>query len=363
MNASLQLLGPAVLVVGPDRYPLTSTRPGWLLAYLGAHGTWVSRERLAYLFRADSPGPVARHYLRNLLNRAKRLPHVKGLSVEPTRCRWRIDTDLDQFRRAIRTKNWYEAVSTYRGRFLEGIVVGDAPVFESWMERTREQLHEDWRHATLQYAGDQEASGRHLVAAQTLHTFLDENLLDEEVLQAHLRNAYLAGNREPALEVARRFEAELQDGMGLVPLPATLDLVRKIRAGEPVERHDKPPSGRRRWTDRVGDDQGELDRLMALLKDPRNRLQTVIESERTEGNTVVLTRQVADPELTNYAVVELAETLLNDGHHERAVELMVLVMSQGPGHDLALRERVARMWERLAPYVPDELLRDVKAKW
>lgn len=363
MRTTLRLLGTPALEVGPDRHPLPATRPGWLLAYLGARGGWVTRSQLAYLFRADSPESVARHYVRNLLNRARRLPHVSGLAIEPTRCRWEIDTDMGRFQRAIRTKNWFEALSCYQGRFLDGLMPVDAPVFENWLQATRDELHADWRHATLQYAADQESSARHDVAAWALGTFLEHDSLDEDVLQAYLRNAYLAGNREQALAAAGRYVAEIAQEMDLAPLPETLELIRDIRHGDEVQPVDHPRSHARRWTDALGEEHGELQTLIALLKDPRNRLQTTFPSKRGADETVIISRQVDQSGVVQAAIVDLAESLLVEGHHTRAVELMVLVMSQVSRDDSLLIERVDRIWDQVAPHVSDEMLRDVRMRW
>ena len=75
-------------------------KPAALLYYLAVRGDWVRRAELAYLIRSDAPESVALANVRVLLHRAKGVAPSE-LEVERGRVRWRVDTDVADFRRAI----------------------------------------------------------------------------------------------------------------------------------------------------------------------------------------------------------------------------------------------------------------------
>src|SRR5690625_4928393 len=70
------------------------SRPALLLLFLALEGDWVSRERLAWLFRPDATEEQARANLRLLLSRAKRLSWASALEVERKRVTFPVRHDL-----------------------------------------------------------------------------------------------------------------------------------------------------------------------------------------------------------------------------------------------------------------------------
>ena len=94
MSLWVQLLGPAqVVVAGRARSPCDPPcGPGPAdLAYAGG---WVPRDRLAFLFWPDTADTTARHNLRQLLKRIRRLEWLTGLDVDADRVRWPVLTDV-----------------------------------------------------------------------------------------------------------------------------------------------------------------------------------------------------------------------------------------------------------------------------
>jgi DNA-binding SARP family transcriptional activator len=240
MPGRLALLGGAVFGDRTDGAPLPADRRGCLLAYLAVDGGWVDRDRLALLFWPDADEAGAKRNLRQLLLRVRRLSLDPPLEATPAALRWRVDTDVASFRRALAEGDHAAAVALYDGPFLEGFAVADVGGIDVWLEAERDQLHAAYHGAVLREAAAALASGRFADAAAGLGRLLELDPLAEDVVEAHVRALYLAGRREPALAAYERFAAALSDELGLAPLDATRRLADAVRRGEPVALPEAP---------------------------------------------------------------------------------------------------------------------------
>lgn len=210
-----------------------------LLGYLAFAGDWVLRERLAVLFWPEADSAAARRNLRQLLQRARRTGLADELELEPTRVRWPVTSDLEEFRRAYAGGDWIVAAGLYQGAALDGLPPPDCGGFEDWIALEREALRDAWRDAAYRSAQawvDRGEAGR---AVDTLQRLLDDDPLAEDVMQAYLRGAAAAGRRAAALRLFARFARRLQDELGLEPLPETVALAdaldREPAEGRPIE--------------------------------------------------------------------------------------------------------------------------------
>ena len=350
-----------------DAEPVTDlplTKPSWLLFYLAYEGAWVSREALASFFRPETDESTARRYVRKLLNGAKKLPWAQGLEVEGDRLRWTTDTDVSRFREAIKGERWFEATQLYGGSFLAGVSAASSPSYEAWLSLERETLEDLWRDASLHYAADLESSAQHRKAATVAKTLLDANSLAEDALQCFLRNAYLSGQREAALDAAQHFRETLERELGLEPLEETHALTETIRLAQPLQKREVKRSYGRRSTDRTfpaTPREQELEALVGLLGSADARLLTVTGSE-ARGDTLVIAKRIPEADVALFAIAELAERLTRQGHVQRAVELLVLVLHH-PACDAATRQKATALWTRLAPKLPPELAESARNHW
>lgn len=101
MPEHVLLFGGAVLGDPGSGRSLPADRRGCLLAYLAADGGWVERDRLAHLFWPESGEEAAKRNLRQLLLRTKRLDLGPELEARVDAVRWRVDSDVARFRRAV----------------------------------------------------------------------------------------------------------------------------------------------------------------------------------------------------------------------------------------------------------------------
>lgn len=221
-----------------DQTDVTAVRlngPSLLLIYLAIKGDWVSRSELAFLFRPDDDEVSALKQIRLLLYRAKKLPWAEALETDPQRARFAVATDVADFRRALGEENWPAASTLYKQRLLADYSNADLPTYTSWLELERAELEERYLDALKRYASDLEQQGNYTGAAQVLRDYLKLDNLAEDVVQAHLKNLYLAGQRDEALRAYQLFRDALQEAHDAEPLEETEALAEAIRERKPVE--------------------------------------------------------------------------------------------------------------------------------
>ena len=360
---TLHLLGSPTVQTDAQRSDVALNKPSWLLFYLAYYGEWISREELAFFFRPEADEATARRYVRKLLNGAKALPWAQSLEIEADRLRFAVDTDVSRFRQAVEQARWFEATELYSGAFLSGLSAASSPSYDAWLSMERETLQDLWKDASLHYAADLESSGQHRKAANVAKGLLDVDGFAEDALGSFLRNAYLSGQREGALEVAARFREDLARELGLEPLKETAQLIETIRRSENLEKREVARAYGRRSTDRAlpSDQEAQLQELTQLLGSADARLLTVAGTDG-RGDTLLIAKRVPDTDVALFAIAELAERLTRQGHAERALELLVLVLRH-PACDARTRQKAAGLWTRLEPSLSSQLAESVKERW
>lgn len=236
----LHLLGYPCFELEGKRYELASQKPQYLLLYLAYQGDWVSRAHLATFLYPDQDEPTARHRLRLLLSRIRELAWARELEAEPQRLRFKVATDVQAFRAALRQRDWARAIQLHQQPLLDKFSIREAPAFEAWLEVEREGLRSLWREAVLEAAIGLGQNSRHKEAVTLLRQVWEQDTFDEQVLQAYMHNLHAQGSRDGALEVFEMFKDRLQSELGLAPLPETTHLAEAIRKGQPL--HHPTPS-------------------------------------------------------------------------------------------------------------------------
>ncbi|GMA15226.1 tetratricopeptide repeat protein (plasmid) [Deinococcus metallilatus] len=231
MATTLFLFGsPRLQVDGHDEAWLPD-RCSQLLTYLACRTGWVGREQLQYLFWPDHAPDMARGNLRQLLSRV-RARSVPGLEVERERLRWRVETDLAAFLRAVSEHRWAEALTHASGPFLAGWEGTGTGEFAAWLEREREHLCQATRAARLGRAHELEEEGCHLEAADLLQPLLEGDEFDEAALRVQVAALLKAGGRERALRTCGTFVQRLRAELGLEPTAELAGLIRTLQSPE-----------------------------------------------------------------------------------------------------------------------------------
>lgn len=218
----------------------TQRKPLALLTLLAAAGErGHSRDQLlAYLWPETGPDR-APHRLNQALHALRRDLAAERLFLGSVKLRLNpeiISSDLDDFQKAHAAGDMEGAVALYRGHFLDGFHLRNAPEFDRWMEAERSRLLRICNDALEALAASAAAAGDARAAALWWRRLADQDLYSSRVT-VHLMHALAAsGNRADALQVARSYQERMETELEAVPNPAVVALsenLRKQPAGPP----------------------------------------------------------------------------------------------------------------------------------
>ncbi|MFO7683033.1 MAG: BTAD domain-containing putative transcriptional regulator [Chloroflexota bacterium] len=282
-----------------------------LLAYLAVTGQPCSREALAALLWGETPDAAARASLRVTLNR---LPpalrpfltlthHTISLNANL------VTVDVHALQTAVSGSPaaWKTAIALYRGDFLEGFNVPDAPAFDEWAVLERERLRLlviELLHRLADNAHQQQTTSDGIAYARRI---LALDNWREETHRLLMRLLALDDRRSEALtqfETCRRLLAE---NLGVEPAAETIALYEDIKhnrlppfdsaQSKPAPPHNLPASA----ASFVGREP-ELAQLTALLAQPDGRLLTILGpggAGKTRLALETATRHLTDPRFSD----------------------------------------------------------------
>ena len=211
-----------------------------LLTYLAVSNQPHSRRKLMDLFCQNTQSPA--RALSLLLTRIRQ--HLGPNILVSHQDVIRLDTEriwIDfvvlqaQFSEDLTNKRVADletAVSLYRGEFLEGLSLRDAPEFELWVLNQRAQVNQWLERGLLvlvQQLGQKKAYAKAISYAQQLLQF---NVLLEE---AHRQLIWLyaqTGQREAALKQFTHCQEVLQTELGIAPSQELRQLERIVQSGK-----------------------------------------------------------------------------------------------------------------------------------
>lgn len=313
IDLSLHLLGP--LKVSQNGTPvsnLVTTKSQALLAYLAAEAHQAHpRSMLANLLWPDQPERTALHNLRQALTTLRQA--IGDRQVEPpfllvTRqsIQFNLDSsswlDVVQFTQLLQAADSLPATSEgttisalqqasklYRGDFLSGLIVSDSDIFEAWLTTNREHYRREAIQIQERLSTYFETLGDYGAAISHTRQWLDLAPWQESAHRQLMSCLAANGQRNAALahyETCRRILAE---ELAVEPMPDTIVLFEKIRAGQwpPIDQHppsiviapEMPPESPHhlpaQLTSFVGR-KADLAQLAAYLTDPACRLITLI---------------------------------------------------------------------------------------
>lgn len=221
-----------------DGHPLQSSlldhpkRLGLFLYLAREPGLAHQRETLLALFWPDSEAARARNALRQSLHviRASlgsKVVSSRGVAglVVPIE---EVATDIAAFHRALALGQKKRALDSYRGEFLRGFYIDDAPSFERWADNERE--HARWLAAdaaaalarTHEQEGDRHTALRYFKRARALAPF------NESIARRHIWLLAAIGNRAEAVQEYRTFSERLYLDLGVRPSAATVQLGERV---------------------------------------------------------------------------------------------------------------------------------------
>lgn len=193
-----------------------------LLAFVARAEDWVRREALAALFWPDHDRSRANLNLRQTLQTIARSHAGAAFAREPTRVRWRGESDAAAFEGHLKARAWRAALATYGGPFLAGLDVYECPAVQAWLDTERQGLHARWRRGVLALADERLADGRADEALLLTEELMRHDALDETAARMLLRAAAAAGDHRRADDALAHLTDALAQELGTPPEPETL---------------------------------------------------------------------------------------------------------------------------------------------
>ena len=259
----LKLLGPPEASRGGKSLEFRSRREQGLLFNLATEGGIHSREKLAELLWPESR--EGRAALRNALSGLRRMLQANNRGAYITTGRGQAvgfdpspgaELDLrvleaasgpvrpggmDEERQAA-LDTLKAAAEAYRGEFLEGFSLDDAPDFEYWAGVERERWRRRAEAVFDRLSALQLEAGEIEGAIATAERWTEYAPLSEAAHRRLMEARFAAGDKAAALRAYEAGRQALKEGLGTEPEPETEALAARIRA------ESSPGPTRRRTT-------------------------------------------------------------------------------------------------------------------
>jgi TolB-like protein/DNA-binding SARP family transcriptional activator/thioredoxin-like negative regulator of GroEL len=203
-----------------------------LLAVLAASGErGRSRDQLLGLFWPDASQSRAQHSLGQLLYAIRTsLGGDAFAGTSPLRLNSAfITSDIGDFTDALARGDAEAAVGHYRGRFLDGFNLTDAPEFEHWMDAERGRIERVYMETLERLAKSAEDARDFAAAVRWRQKLIDADPVSSKHAMGLMRAMMNAGDYAAALQYAERYEAVVARELGTSVGPAVAALVAEVR--------------------------------------------------------------------------------------------------------------------------------------
>jgi len=210
-----------------------------LLAVLAAAGEQGrSRDQLLLLFWPDGTQSRGRHSLEQLLYAIRSsIDEAVFAGVNPVRLNPDVvSSDVAEFQGALARDDLEGAVEVYRGPFLDGFYLSDAPEFEQWLDAARARLARSYAGALERLAQSAEATQDHATAVRWWRKLAETDPVSSKNATGLIRALMNAGDHAAALQHAEYYEAVVAQELGTSVGPAIANLVAEVRAKTKTER-------------------------------------------------------------------------------------------------------------------------------
>lgn len=207
-----------------------------LLAYLAAAHPFGShrRDSLAALLWPELDQDHARAALRKALHGVRQSigpdaivsagDETIGIADAAVWC------DVRAFEEALRDNRPADALALYRGDFLPGTFLSDAPEFERWVDRERQGLRATAVRAAWMASEESERAGKAAEAIRCARRALHFSPDDENGARKLITLLDRLGDRAGAIRVYEDFERYLARELDVAPSRETASLIDEIRS-------------------------------------------------------------------------------------------------------------------------------------
>jgi len=206
-----------------------------LAAYLALTQTAHQRDELAALFYPDADAPHARAALRRTLSTLKSALGDDALEINRETLRLvpgaNFHVDVLEFRGLAESDaaaDWTRAANLYQGDFLAGFTLRDSSTFDEWQFFETESLRKQFASVLEQLVAYQTEHGAYTRAVEYARRWLALDALHEPAHRALMLLYARDGQRAAALRQYHECVRQLEQELGVAPLPATTELFRAI---------------------------------------------------------------------------------------------------------------------------------------
>lgn len=217
-----------------------------LLAYLAAaDGAQITREKLIALLWPESDEASGRHSLSQLLYALRHDLGPDAIAVDPETVRLNaaaLPSDLHTFDAALRAGKLEDAAAAYRGPFLDGFHVDEAPELGRWIDEERSRRAGACARALERLADAAEKQGDRHRALEWWRRRAAIDATDGRVTLRLMQALAAIGDREGALRAARVYETLVRGELEAEPDRAVTQLVDKLRRVAPAAPVSMPPN-------------------------------------------------------------------------------------------------------------------------
>lgn len=227
----IYMLGPTWVETEHGVLPIQRRQARALLYCLAAKLRPVPREELCFGFWPDQPEIIGHRYLSHLISHLKNaLPApdlVRNLNDALELDGSRVWCDAVAFRSACNMPDargleaLEQGVELYRGPFLSGFSLPNAPEFELWATEQRSYYERLYLDALAALITAETTLGDHVKAILYARRYLKVDELAEDIHRKLIVLHIMTGDRPAALQQYERCVAALQRELNVEPLPET----------------------------------------------------------------------------------------------------------------------------------------------
>lgn len=249
---NLSLLGSPVALHAAQPVSFRTKKSLALLIYLAVEGGIHARNQLAMLLWPEHTDSQARAALRGVLAQLRRSLsyadpadhlvtesdqigidqqnvtldlHILAAAYQHT-----LNTGVAATDRAARLEQFQAALDAYRGDFLAGFALDNAPDFDDWISARQAAYQRQMSHVLDHFSRqliDEGAIGQALDVAQR---WLEHEPLSEAAYRRMIELYLARGDRTAALQVYESCRVRLADELGIEPASEMIALAERIRS-------------------------------------------------------------------------------------------------------------------------------------
>lgn len=220
-----------------DRAPLggahSQRRRLALLAYLAAaEGAAISREKLIALLWPESDEAGGRHSLSQLVYALRHDLGSDVLTIDSETVRLdpaALPSDVAEFGEALHGGELEEAVARYRGAFLDGFHVDDAPELSRWIEDERRRRAGACADALERLASAAERRGDRHRAVESWRRLVELDPTDGRATLRLMQCLAAIGDRAGAVRTSRIYESLVREDLEAEPDAEVVRLADELR--------------------------------------------------------------------------------------------------------------------------------------